>query len=109
IIKYNDENSLACILSLAYYSARKDYQIVREMPAGLGFADLAFVPRKNVSLPALIVELKYNQSAETAISQIKQKRYTQSLQGYTGNVLLVGINYDKQTKKHSCVIESIVL
>ena len=109
IIKYNDENSLACILSLAYYSARKDYQIVRELPAGLGFADIVFIPRKNISLPALIVELKYNQSAETAISQIKQKRYTQSLQGYTGNVLLVGINYDKQTKKHSCVIESIVL
>ena len=106
ILKYNDENSLSCVLSLAYYSARKSYVIERELPAGKGFADLVFKPRSNNSNPAMIVELKYDGSAESAIEQIKEKRYIDCLKDYSGDVLLVGINYDKESKKHSCKIES---
>ena len=105
ILSYNNENSLACVISLAYFSARNDYKITREMPSGKGFADMIFIPRKNVDKPALVVELKVDKSAETAISQIKRKNYPAILDGYTDNFLLVGINYDKQTKTHTCIIE----
>ena len=108
ILKYNDENSLSCVISLAYYSARKSYIVERELPAGKGFADLIFLPRKNNSNPAMIVELKYNKSAEGAIEQIKKKQYADSLKDYSGEILLVGINYNKDTKKHDCVIEKNV-
>ena len=105
ILSYNNENSLSCVISLAYFSARNDYKIHREMPSGKGFADMIFIPRKNVDKPALVVELKVDKSAETAISQIKRKNYPASLADYTDNLLLVGDNYDKKTKTHTCIIE----
>ena len=108
ILKYNDENSLSCVISLAYYSARKTYTIEREFPAGKGYADLVFKPRKNNSNPAIIVELKYDKTAGGAIQQIKEKQYSDCLKDYSGEILLVGINYNKDTKKHDCVIEKIV-
>ena len=107
-IQYNDENALSYTLSLALYSARRYYNIIREMPAGKGFADLVFVPRpQHRDKPALVVELKWNHDAETAIRQIKEKEYAGTLQHYGGKVLLVGINYDKKTKDHECRIETI--
>ena len=109
ILKYNDENSLSCVISLAYYSARKTYTIERELPAGKGYADLVFRPRKNNSNPAMIVELKYDTSAEGALEQIKKKQYTDCLKDYSGEILLVGINYDKENKSHNCRIEKTVL
>ena len=107
ILKYNDKNSLSCVISLAYYSARKTYTIERELPAGKGFSDLIFRPRKNNSNPAMIVELKYDKSAEGALEQIKKKHYTDCLKDYSGEILLVGINYDKDDKCHTCKIERI--
>lgn len=108
ILKYNDENSLSCVISLAYYSSRKTYTIDRELPAGKGYADLFFRPRKNISNPAMIVELKYDKSAEGALEQIKKKQYTDCLKDYSGEILLVGINYDKDNKRHTCKIEKII-
>lgn len=107
ILTYNDENSLACAINIAYYSARKDYRIIRELPTGRGFADVVFLPLPDSGKPALVVELKYDRSASTAIQQIKKRQYTQALEGYSGEILLVGINYDKNSadKPHSCVIE----
>lgn len=105
VLKYNDENSLSCVVSLAYYSARKYYVMHRETPAGKGFADLIFEPRKNTNMPAFIVELKWGHSAEEALSQIKAKDYSNALNDYKGEILFVGVNYDKQTKKHTCRIE----
>lgn len=105
ILSYNDEESLSCAISIAYYYAKNDYIIHRELATGKGFADLVFIPRKHVDKPAMIVELKYDKDADTAISQIHRKEYNGKLLEYTGNLLLVGINYDKQTKTHSCVIE----
>lgn len=106
IIKYNDENSLSCVITLAYYSAMKDYMLIRELPAGEGFADIAFVPRQGNSHPAMLIELKFDQSAESAIDQIKEKKYAGRLMDYVGAVLLVGISYDRKTKKHACRIEN---
>ena len=105
ILAYNDENSLACVLAIAYIWAKNEYIIHREYATGKGYADLVMIPRRNVSKPALVIELKFNQSTDTAIRQIKQKNYPAKLAEYTGNILLVGINYDKETKQHTCQIE----
>ena len=106
ILKYNDENALSCVISLAYYSAQKNYTLHREMPAGKGFADIVFEPNRNCKLPAMIVELKWGHSAEEAVEQIKRKDYLDCLQNYHGEVLLVGVNYDKE-KHHTCKIERV--
>ncbi len=105
ILSYNNENSLACVLSIAYYHARNDYVIHREMASGKGFADLVLIPRKNVESPAIVLELKYDKNAESAIDQIKRKHYPAKVVQYTNNLLLVGINYDKEQKTHKCHIE----
>jgi len=107
ILQYNDENSLACVLALAFYAAKNQYVMIRKLPTGKGFADLVLVPRRNVDMPALVLELKHNATAETAINQIKEKHYCNSLVDYVGDVILVGVNYDKQTKKHQCSIERV--
>ena len=102
-------NSLSCVLTMAYFTAPAYYNIVREMPAGKGFADFVFIPRANAGhRPAMVVELKHNKSADSAIAQIKENRYHGALTGYSDKILLVGINYDaerKEKKHHTCVIE----
>ncbi len=108
ILQYNDENALSYTLSLALYAARQYYHVIREFPSGKGFADLVYLPRKMyVDKPVLIVELKWDKEAETAITQIREKNYPQSLKDYTGKMLLVGISYRKDIKKHECVIEEV--
>lgn len=107
-IQYHNENSLSSVLTIAYLSAMKYYfKPIRELPTGRGFSDFVFIPKEEyrVDYPALVVELKWNKSAHTALQQIKDKKYPESLLQYTGNILLVGINYDKKSKAHECVIE----
>ena len=107
-LQYHDENALSYTIYLAYYSARQYYMAVREMPAGNGFADLVFLPRQNhAGKPAIVVELKWNHSAEGAIAQIKQKNYGEALRPYYGDVLLAGIQYDKKSRRHTCRMERI--
>ena len=107
ILSYNDENSLACVLSIAYYYARNDYVMHRELATGKGYADIVLIPRKNVDSPAIVIELKVNKDADAAIDQIRRKQYPAKVQEYTNNLLLVGINYDRDTKQHSCHIERL--
>ena len=104
ILSYNNDNSLACVLSLAYYNARNEYVFHRELATGRGFADLVLIPRKNVDSPAIVLELKYNQGADAAIDQILRKQYPAKVAEYSGELLLVGISYDKQLKTHQCRI-----
>jgi len=105
ILQYNDENSLSCVIGLAFYYAREYYTIIREMPSGKGFADIFFIPRPmHMDKPAAVIELKKDKNAQGAIAQIKQKNYVKALEDYKGNLLLVGINYDAE-KKHTCIIE----
>jgi hypothetical protein len=109
MLKYNDENSLTCTVLIAYYSAKAYYlNPVLEMPSGKGFADVVYLPRRNTHRPALVVELKWDKSAEGALRQVKDKQYAHWLKGYTGDILLVGINYDRESKAHECVIEKYV-
>ncbi len=106
---YNNEISLSSVITLAYYSACRDYTLIREMPAGNGFADMVFLPKRTSLNPALVVELKWDKTAEGAISQIKRKGYVSALKEYKGNILLVGINYEKKSRKHQCRIEKLEL
>lgn len=103
-LSYNNEQSLQSAIILAYFHAYDYYTIIKEMDTGDGHADVVmipFVPDK----PALVIELKKDKSEGKAIAQIKEKHYHSGLDGYVGNTLLVGINYDSKTKKHTCVIE----
>lgn len=110
ILKYNDENSLSLVITLAYYSAKDEYLLIRELPAGKGYADVVFLPKHNSNKPALIVELKYNKEVEGAIAQIHEKSYMDVLKDYVGKILLTGISYESNSKnteykRHKCVIE----
>ena len=106
LLKYNDENSLTCTVLMAYYGAKAYYMNpIMELPSGKGFADVVYLPRRDADKPALVVELKWNKSAKGAIEQIKEKQYAAWVEGYVGEILLVGIVYDKKRKKHDCVIE----
>lgn len=105
-LQYHDENALSYTISLALYAARNYYHVYREFPTGKGFADMVFIPRKKFpDKPALVVELKWDKTAEGAIAQMKQRQYCQSLVEYQGSLLLIGVNYEKSTKEHTCQIE----
>ena len=107
VLAYHNELSLSCVITIAYYSARRHYQLIREFPTGKGFADIAFLPYRHSDYPAMIVELKWEQNADGAIEQIKERKYAGALKEYAEekNLLLVGISYDKKNKVHQCVIE----
>lgn len=79
---------------------------IMELPSGKGFADVFYLPKRNIDRPALVVELKWDKTADGALRQIKEKKYASWVEGYTGEILLVGINYDKEKKIHECVIEA---
>ena len=106
-MSYNNEQSLRGIIRLAYFSYRDHYIKMEELPGGDGFADIAFLPRKFDTHPALVVELKCGDTATGAIAQIKERRYPECLKGYGAKILLVGISYerDDREKAHRCVIE----
>ncbi len=104
---YNNEQSLRSVVRTALLGAIDHYIEIQELPSGKGYADLVFIPRRNTNHPLLVVELKWNNSADTAITQIKNRDYPEILKALTGEILLVGINYDPKTKEHSCIIESV--
>lgn len=109
-LEYNDENSLSSVVTVAYLSSMERYfKPVRELPTGKGFCDVVYIPKPEgrADNPALVIELKWDKSAGGAIDQIKAKNYPDSIKDYTDNILLVGISYDRKTKKHECRIEKL--
>lgn len=105
---YNNEDSLHSAIYLSYIYALNKYTNIKEMTAGKGFADAVYIPipaAKNY--PALVIELKHNKNVKSAINQIKEKKYSKPLENYSGEILLVGITYDEETKKHTCKIERV--
>ena len=104
---YHNEQSLRSVIKLAYFSYKDQYMKFEELPSGDGYADIVYLPKKMSPMPALVIELKWNQVAEGAIAQIKEKKYPEALWDYGGEILLVGIAYDRdaEKRKHSCVIE----
>ncbi|MBP5503306.1 MAG: AAA family ATPase [Bacteroidales bacterium] len=107
LLEFNDENSMRCAIVLAYYAAKPFYKIFHELPTGKGFADMVFIPLHNSSHPAIVVELKYDKSADSAIDQIHRKEYPASLKGFSKRIILCGINYNKSTSKHEVEMEVI--
>ena len=106
ILQYNDENSLSCVLTLAYLSARDTYRVEREEKTGKGYADFTFHPRRK-SDKAFIVELKKDENVDVALKQIREKEYVQKFKKENNEVLAVAICYDSKLKEHRCKIESI--
>ena len=106
-LTYNNEASFQSAIGLAYFYANLKYTVIKELPTGKGYADLALIPYVP-NIPAMIIELKNNRSAESAINQIKEKKYDDLLEHYRGELLFVGINYDEKTKEHQCRIEELV-
>ena len=104
---YNDEQALRYVIKFAYIAAIDQYLKAEELPSGKGIADVVYLPKRKSSLPALVVELKWNKSSEGAIRQIKERNYPAVLKDYGGEIVIVGINYDPKKKAHSCVIERI--
>ncbi|MDE7476619.1 MAG: ATP-binding protein [Lachnospiraceae bacterium] len=108
-LHYNNEQSLRSVIHIAYYSYPEYYLKFEELPSGNGYADIVYLPKRTSQLPALVIELKWNQSAKGAIAQIKDRQYYNALKDYGGDILLVGISYDKNarnaSRKHSCIIE----
>lgn len=93
------------MIRVAYLSSVDEFLKIDELPSGRGYADVVFFPKKASPLPLLLVELKWNRTDEGAIRQIKNNDYPQALKDYGGDILLVGINYDVKSKKHTCKIE----
>ncbi|MCQ2336989.1 MAG: ATP-binding protein [Paludibacteraceae bacterium] len=106
-LTYNNEASFQSAIGLAYFYANLKYTVIKELPTGKGYADLALIPYVP-NIPALIIELKCSDSAESAINQIKNKEYDDLLQHYRGDMLFVGVSYNKKSKKHTCKIEKIM-
>ena len=103
---YNNEDALQSAIYLSYIYALNKYTVIKEMTAGKGFADVVFIPFVP-DVPAMIIELKRNGTTESALNQIKEKKYFSSLDNYSGEILLIAVNYDENTKKHECKIEKI--
>ena len=104
---YNNEEALRSVIKLAYYTYVDDYIRIEELPAGKGYADIVFIPKKGSDKPLLVVELKYDQVLHAAIDQIRERRYPEALQHYGGKILLVGITYHAGSKQHECRIEEL--
>ncbi len=105
-LTYNDEHCFQSAICLAYFYANTRYTLVKELPTGKGYADLVLIPYLP-NIPAMVIELKHNKSAESALQQIKDKNYCQALNNYKGDLLFVGISYDEKTKEHRCKIERL--
>jgi hypothetical protein len=107
-LHYNKEDSLRSVIKLAYYTYREHYVQFDELPSGEGYVDIAYIPKHDSGWPALVIELKWNESAEGAISQILKKKYPESLENFGNEIVLVGISYDKDApggdKSHHCKI-----
>lgn len=107
-LTYNNEQALRGVLKLAYFSYKDKYSRFEELPSGKGYADLVYIPKRDSHVPALIIELKWNKTAEAAIDQIKDRNYAQAVIDYSEDILMVGINYDEKTHVHTCKIEKFV-
>ena len=106
ILNYNNENALACVVSVLCFYAENLYHVIREFPTGKGFADIVLLPKRGVNKPAIVVELKFNKDVKAAIDQIHDNQYPGRLKDFYGDLILVGISYDKK-KAHDCAIEIV--
>ena len=106
---YNNEQALRYVIKFAYICCIDSFQKVEELHSGKGVADVVYLPKNDLNLLAMIVELKWNKTETAAIQQIKDKNYQAILKDYYGDILLVDVSYNENTKEHNCVIEGLSL
>lgn len=82
-----------------------EYVRVEELPSGHGYADVVFIPKKGSAKPAMLIEIKWDESVDVAIAQIKDRNYPRVLEESGTGYLIVGITYNSRTKEHACFIE----
>ena len=106
---YNSEQSLRGVIKLAFFAYKDKYTQLEELASGDGYVDIVYLPKKFVDMPIMVIELKWNKTAETALDQIRNKHYPDVLKDRNEQILLVGISYDRDDpqKKHTCVIEEL--
>ncbi len=104
ILAYNNENALSCVISVLCIAIENQYKIIREMPTGKGFADIVLVPKPKIMKPAIVIELKFKQDVKAAIDQIRENQYPDDIKDFYGEVVIVGISYNKR-KAHECFVE----
>ena len=104
---YNDEQALRAVVKSAYIAAADHYATVEEMPSSRGLADVVYLPKRGDPAPALVVELKWDRSPEAAIAQVRDRDYPAVLRGFGGPILLVGVTYERKSKRHVCRIEEV--
>jgi hypothetical protein len=104
---YNNEQALRSVIRFAYISCVDEFLRIEELPSGRGYADVVYLPKKGSDMPIMVIELKWNRTVEGAIAQIKNRNYPQVFEGFGSDILLVGVNYDEKSKKHSCMIERV--
>ena len=102
---YNNEQALRSVIKMAFFSYKDRYIRFEELPSGKGYADMVYIPKKDAHIPAIVIELKWNKDEKTALDQIKEKNYVESVEKFAESILLVGINYDENTHEHTCGIE----
>ena len=99
------------MIKRAFFSAYDEFLMFEEFPAGDGIADVVYFPKRDSMMPVIVIELKWNKTAEGAIRQIKERHYPKVFENYGGEIILVGINYDKDApagqRKHTCAIEKL--
>ena len=109
----HNEQTLRAVLQLAYFSYKDNYLKLEELPSGKGYADIVYLPKKNSNMPVLVIEIKWGSSAENAIEQIRNRNYPAALKNFGGEILLVGISYNKNApigkRKYTCRIEKVLL
>ena len=98
-----------CLISGLMWRTEQEYECFRELQSGKGSADLIYVPKRNDSLPVLLIEFKYGPNAGDALKQIKEKEYFSRYRDgdYPNDILLIGISYNPKTKTHTCIIEKL--
>ena len=102
---YNDEQALRAVVKSAFIAAADHYATIEELPSGRGLADVVYLPKRGDPAPALVVELKWDRSPEAAIAQVRDRDYPAVLRDFGGPVLLVGVTYERKSKRHVCRIE----
>ena len=108
LLDYNDEESLTyCVMTGLLWSTLGKYISRREEQAGKGRADLVYEPILNGTTPLILIEFKYDGSAEEAIVQIKKQEYFKRYSEQYRDIIIVGINYSTKTKDHQCLIEKL--
>ncbi len=113
LIRYSDEAELSKVITFVYLQAREYYNIQLEDHSGTGYVDYIFYPYRRED-DGIIIELKVDDTVDSAIRQIKDRQYALNFDGKlggepkcTGRILAVGIAYDRkdERKRHECKVE----